>query len=59
MPLGRGYSAEEQISGEAEHGGVQIVVYPIRAEAYERLVLPSRTLRHHVMGPGQGREGAF
>ena len=26
MPLGSGYSAEEQITGEAEHGGIQIVV---------------------------------
>ena len=26
MPLGAGYTAEEQITGEAEHGGLQIVV---------------------------------
>jgi hypothetical protein len=30
MPLGRGYTAEEQISGAAEHGGIQIVVYPMK-----------------------------
>ncbi len=34
MPLGEGYTAEEQITGAAEHGGLQIVVYPMRAEAY-------------------------
>ncbi len=34
MPLGSGYSAEEQITGEAEHGGLQICVYPLKAEAY-------------------------
>ena len=34
MPLGGGYTAEEQITGAAEHGGLQIVVYPMRAEAY-------------------------
>jgi hypothetical protein len=37
MPLGSGYSAEEQITGRAEHGGVQIVVYPVRAEVWERM----------------------
>src|SRR5512134_3415450 len=34
MPLGSGYSAEEQLTGEAEHGGVQIVAYPMKAEVY-------------------------
>ncbi len=36
MPLGEGYSAEEQITGAGEHGGVQIIAYPMRAEFYER-----------------------
>jgi hypothetical protein len=38
MPLGAGYSAEEQITGEAEHGGLQIIAYPMKADAYERLM---------------------
>jgi len=38
MPLGDGYSVEEQITGEAEHGGVQIVVYPMKADRYETLL---------------------
>ncbi len=37
MPLGSGYSAEEQITGEAEHGGIQIIAYPMKKEAYERM----------------------
>lgn len=37
MPLGAGYSAEEQITGAAEHGGLQLVVYPMKAKVYERL----------------------
>jgi hypothetical protein len=37
MPLGEGYTAEEQITGEAEHGGVQITAYPMRAERWEEL----------------------
>jgi hypothetical protein len=36
MPLGSGYSAEEQITGEAEHGGIQIVVYPMKREIFEK-----------------------
>jgi hypothetical protein len=34
MPLGSGYTAEEQLTGTAEHGGVQLLVRPLRAEAY-------------------------
>ena len=34
MPLGEGYSAEEQLTGEAQHGGLQIVVYPMKAARY-------------------------
>lgn len=37
MPLGRGYTAEEQITGEAHHGGLQIVVLPMKAEAYHAM----------------------
>lgn len=36
MPLGSGYSAEEQLTGSAEHGGLQIVAYPVKADVYER-----------------------
>jgi len=36
MPLGSGYTAEEQVTGEAEHGGIQIIVYPMKREVFER-----------------------
>ncbi len=36
MPLGAGYTAEEQLSSEAEHGGLQIVVYPMKREVFQR-----------------------
>jgi hypothetical protein len=36
MPLGQGYTAEEQITGEAEHGGLQLIVYPMRRDVFER-----------------------
>ena len=34
MPLGEGYTAEEQLTGEAEWGGLQIAVVPLRAEVW-------------------------
>jgi len=37
MPLGSGYSTEEQITGEAEHGGLQIVAYPLKREVHDRM----------------------
>jgi len=36
MPLGEGYTAEEQITGEAEFGGMQIEVFPMRPEVFEK-----------------------
>ena len=38
MPLGQGYTVEEQLTGAARHGGLQIVVYPMKPERYEALV---------------------
>ncbi len=37
MPLGEGYSAEEQLTGEAENGGLQIAVYPMKRSEYEEM----------------------
>ena len=37
IPLGEGYTAEEQLSGEAQHGGLQLIVYPMKAEKYIEL----------------------
>ena len=36
MPLGAGYTAEEQITGDGVHGGLQIIVCPLKAEVYEK-----------------------
>jgi hypothetical protein len=38
MPLGQGYTAEEQVTGTAEHGGLQIIVYPMKRERYLELL---------------------
>jgi hypothetical protein len=42
MPLGAGYTTEEQITGQAEYGGLQIQVYPMRPEIYEREIKSKR-----------------
>jgi hypothetical protein len=36
MPLGEGFTAEEQITGVAEFGGLQILVSPMKKERYEQ-----------------------
>ncbi len=35
-PLGSGFSAEEQITGKAQHGGIQIEVFPMKREVFDR-----------------------
>lgn len=40
MPLGEGYSVEEQLTDDAEWGGLQISVTPMRKDAWERLKAP-------------------
>ena len=37
MPLGKGYTVEEQLTGAAVHGGLQLVAYPMKVERYEAL----------------------
>jgi hypothetical protein len=36
MPLGSGYSVEEQLTGAARTGGLQLMVHPLRRAAYTR-----------------------
>jgi hypothetical protein len=38
MPLGEGFTAEEQLTGEATHGGIQLICYPMRREKYEEIL---------------------
>ncbi|MEH6629134.1 MAG: hypothetical protein V7739_22095 [Motiliproteus sp.] len=35
MPLGQGVTAEEQITGKAEFGGIQVIAYPMKADVYK------------------------
>ncbi len=48
MPLGGGYTAEAQISGNEEVGGLQIEVYPMQREAFEKH-WPKQPARHGYM----------
>jgi hypothetical protein len=38
MPLGEVFTAEEQLTGKAEHGGLQIYVYPMKKEIYREKI---------------------
>ncbi len=42
MPLGDGYSVEEQLTGRADVGGIQLQVFPMKPEAYFREKLSRR-----------------
>ena len=44
MPLGDGYSVEEQLTGKAEVGGMQIEIFPMRPEIFEKR-FPVRALK--------------
>jgi hypothetical protein len=49
MPLGAGYSAEEQLTGKAEHGGLQLIVCPMKREVFERRFPIEKETPHIVM----------
>ena len=38
VPLSSGYTVEEQVTGKAEHGGIQIIVYPMKQEAWQKIL---------------------
>ena len=38
MPLGKRFTVEEQLTGESEVGGIQIVVYPMKRSRYKKLM---------------------
>lgn len=50
MPLESGYSAEEQITGSAVHGGLQILVFPMKRSVFEKR-FPKRTYRLDDLQP--------
>jgi hypothetical protein len=50
MPLGDGYTVEEQLTGAAEHGGLQIAVCPMKPEHYERYKSQRATVAEDAWG---------
>lgn len=56
MPLGEGYTVEEQITGDAVHGGLQIIVYPLKPEFYRP---PQHALRSMSMNLSGACESGF
>ncbi len=48
-PLGMGFTAEEQITGKADHGGIQIEVLPMKREVFDRR-FPKRPPRQYGGG---------
>jgi hypothetical protein len=57
MPLGEGYTAEEQLQGTAEHGGLQLIAYPMKRAVFERRFPKNRLLGalHRLVGSPTGR----
>ena len=49
MPLGEGYTVEEQLTGAAQHGGLQIVAYPMKRERYEEMIVRRQGVRRTVL----------
>lgn len=37
VPLESGYTVEEQVTGKAEHGGIQVMVYPMKEELWTKM----------------------
>lgn len=59
MPLGEGYTAEEQMTGKAEHGGLQIIVYPMKPAVYMKhfawaMDAMERRVDHCLSAPDMG-----
>lgn len=50
MPLGEGYTAEEQLTGRADTGGLQLLAYPMKAEKYEEIRRRAEERRRRVAG---------
>jgi hypothetical protein len=50
VPLGSGYSAEEQVAGKGTHGGIQVVIHPMKSSRYALL-----RAEHAAAGGGGGQ----
>lgn len=39
-PLGKGITVEEQLTGSAEYGGIQLIIYPLKKKTFEEYYAP-------------------
>jgi hypothetical protein len=54
MPLGWGLTVEQQVTGKEEFGGVQIEVYPMKGDEFEK-----RFPKRPMLRPGAGRRSVL
>jgi hypothetical protein len=59
MPLGAGFTAEEQLTGAGEYGGIQLAAYPMKAEVYGSIRDRFQTWKAEGWSPIQGFPGLF
>jgi hypothetical protein len=52
MPLGEGYTAEEQTTGAAEYGGIQLLASPLKREVWEKRLERQREMRANWLASG-------
>lgn len=57
MPLGSGHSVEEQVTGKAEHGGIQILARPLKAEVWDAFRDRDRRRRRDAPLLASGADG--
>jgi hypothetical protein len=57
-PLGHGYTVEEQLKSEADTGGIQIQVFPMKRKFYDLLNRPARPMGDvsYCMAPSMSME---
>ena len=48
-PLGQGYTVEEQLKSEADTGGLQIQVFPMKREFYDQLNAPKQLIAENYV----------
>jgi hypothetical protein len=58
VPLESGYTVEEQVTGKAEVGGVQIMVYPMKEEVWQAILKKREEEAKKYRGRGMGMSGA-
>jgi hypothetical protein len=52
VPLDSGYTVEEQVTGKAEHGGIQIIVYPMKDSVWNKIKAEQEKRRNRIVASG-------